>query len=413
MAYFDGVLKVKGTLLTPVAQLTKTGNKETGLKTRTFVIETDSTTIFVDVPIFSSNGVGGMLRRAGTYLLFKKALEKGYLAKLPYEKAGKDKNGRTQNPIETNGLLALYFLYTVGGGSVISLSFSDDYSLYKVTKELTERNPFASLFGVTLNVPSKLIISDWLPFDVVGNPRHRQAIIELVDRLTKKEGEEASRRIPVNLTNFANVETIVVVDDIQKNGVLTRLFLTDKDKDEWSEFTNEKTVERKIQEAEKDKDSNNENQDQGREKKGTIQNIQDMPYIPAGAVLTGEVSVREPLTPVEYGLLLRSFEILASQSITDVEGRKYRLAFGSFAKRGFGRVKLSLKRKDGDTEVNLLTIENKGNVFDVPYVDIDAVQDLESEALEAFDNWLENMSYDDFIFPLTFSQTYASKNGGK
>lgn len=411
MAYFDGVLKVKGTLLTPMAQLTKTGNKETGLKTRTFVIETDSTTIFVDVPIFSSNGVGGMLRRAGTYLLFKKALEKGYLSKLPYEKAGKGKNGKMQNPIETNGLLALYFLYTVGGGSVISLSFSDDYSLYKVTKELTERNPFASLFGVTLNVPSKLIVSDLLPFDVVGNPRHRQAIIELVDRLTKKEGEEASKRIPVNLTDFANVETIVVVDDIQKNGVLTRLFLTDRDKDEWSKFTNEKTVEKKKQEAEKD---NNENQEQQeKEKKGTIQNIQEMPYVPAGAVLTGEVSVKEPLSPVEYGLLLRSFEILASQSITDTEGRKYRLAFGSFAKRGFGRVKLSLKRKDGDTEVNLLTIENKGNVFDVPYVDIDAVQDLEAEALEAFDNWLENMSYEDFILPLTFSQTYASKNGGK
>ena len=412
MAHFDGVLKVRGDLLTPLAQLTKIGNKETGLKTRTFIVEIDNAIIFVDVPIFSSNGVSGILRRAGTYLIFKKAIEKGYISELPYENPGKDEKGKIQNPIETNGLLALYYLYTVGGGSVISLSFNDDYSLYRVTKELTERNPFASLFGVTLNVPSKLIISDWVPFDVINNPTHRQAVIDLAKKLASEEGEDSIIRISAKLTSFANTETIVVVDDIQKGGVLTKLFLTDRDKDEWTKFTNEKTVERKKQDS-SDQSSNKDNSQgqggEGKGKKGTIQNIQDMPYTPAGAVITGEVSVKEPLNPVEYGLLLRSLEILARQYVTDMNGKKYRIAFGSFAKRGFGRVKLSIKRQDGDTEIGLLTVENKRNVFDMPYVDINTVYDLEAEALESFDEWLENMSYEDFVLPLTFSQTYASK----
>lgn len=378
--YFDGVLKIEAKLLTPMAQLAKDG----GLKSRVFAVDTDNIRIFVDVPVYSANGIGGMLRRAGTYILFKKALEKGFLSKIPSKSPG------SKNTMEANGILTLYFLYAVGGGSVLSLkSGSDDYSLFRAVKEITDKNPFASLFGLTLNVPSKLIISDLTPVDIVNNEKYRDMIVNLADTIMNKEsGDRAYIRIPAGMTGFSNIETIVVVDDIIKNSIFARLFLTDDAMGMWADFT------KKFANDQKKKT------DEEKDKKQTIQNIQSMPYIPAGIVLSGDVSCKEPLSMVEYGLLLNSIRVLAEQSITDTDGRKYRLAFGSFVKRGFGKVRLNVRRDN----VDLFDEVQTESVFDTPSMEINNFEDLEAEALEEFDEWLENMDLDTFTLPLKYAQ---------
>ena len=382
---FDGVLSVQAKLLTPIAQL-----GEDGLKTRTFIIEDNDATVFVDVPIFSANGVGGMLRRAATYLLFTEAIKKGYLAKLS------DSGNNGKNPLESNDLLKLFFLYTVGGGSVMTFGKEQDgkalsdYGVYMQMKEVADANPFVSLFGLTLRIPSKLIITDLLPVDLVRNESNIQAILEKAKALADRNKEERKHNwIPAYVTDYANKERIVVVDDVIKNSVFAKLFLTDKVKEEWVKFAEEFSISQKGK------------SDSEKEKKQTIQNIQDMPYIPAGAVLRGEISCKDPLTPVEYGMLLRSLEVLARQGITDMKGYTHRLLFGSFGKRGFGRVRLSIQRNG----MNLLAVQESSNVFDVT-TDIEVVdtEDLEWEALEAFDEWLENMSFEAFTIPLKYTK---------
>ncbi len=414
MDYFDGVLAIEGTLLTPMAQVTMGGN----LKTRTFVLEHEGITAFVEIPIFSGNGLGGLLRRAATYIFFRKALEKGYLHKIPIGKRNDDK----ESPLETNGLLSLYFLYSIGGGSVISLATKDDYSTYKAVKEITERNPFAGLFGVTLNIPSKLIVSDLVVCDIVNNMEHRQKVIELLKSLMSKK-EETRTRISSGTLGYGDIEAIVVVDDITRGSVFAKLFISDKTMDEWSMFVKKKAEEKKVSQAQKNQKKENENGDrenkenkenqENEEKKSVLQHIQELPYIPAGTRLTGSISTKEPLTLIEYGLLLSSLKVLAEQSLTDTDNRKYRFAFGSFAKRGFGRVELRVSKHEDEQDVEIISVEKKSNVFDTPIAMFNPASELEIEAVEAFEEWLDNMDYETFILPLTFSQTYESKSKGK
>ena len=403
MEKFNGVLRLNAKLMTPMAQMAQDGK----LKTRTFVIPDAETvegkkTIFVDVPIYSGNAIGGMLRRAATYVIFKKALEKGFIANI----AGTSKGSN----IHDNDLLKLYFLYSVGGGSVIRIAAGDgsnEYASYRVVKELRESNPFISLFGMTLNIHSKLVISDLLPIDVVNNETDKEMIIEAVNSIlsrrsagSEEQSQEHSVWIGKNSTRYGADETIVVVDDIIRDSIYTKLFLTEDVKKNWVDFTAQFSSNQKEAESQKkDKD-----------KKQTIQNIQDMPYIPAGAVMNGEIAFKEPLTMPEYGLILESLKVLAQQSLTDVDGNKYRFAFGSFGKRGFGRVKLGVRRVvESGSVVDILGDYQTANIFDIPQIDINDVEDLESDALEEFSEWLENLNEEILTLPLRYTQVNKQK----
>ncbi len=404
MEKFNGVLSLNAKLMTPMAQMGMDGR----LKTRTFVIPDAETiegpkTIFVDVPIYSGNAVGGMLRRAATYVIFKKALEKGFISNI----AGRSKG----NNISDNDLLKLYFLYSVGGGSVVRITSGDgsnEYASYKVVKELMDSNPFISLFGMTLNIHSKLVISDLLPLDVANDEKDKEIIIEAVNNILSKKDSNTNDRsqeyyvwVGKNSTRYVGEETIVVVDDIIRNNIYAKLFLTEDIKKNWVDFTAEFSSNQKESKS-KGKDA---------KKKQTIQNIQDMPYIPAGSIMRGEIAFKEPLTMPEYGLILESLRVLAQQSLTDIDGNQHRFAFGSFAKRGFGKVKLNVYRCIKDQSVDVFGDYQTTNVFDVPQIDINDVEDLEHNALEAFNGWLEDLDEETLTLPLNYTQVNDDEKG--
>ncbi len=427
MSKFAGVLDIKAELLTPLAQV----DREAQLKSRTVVLRdipddlrsVGLNTVFVDIPIFSSNGLGGMLRRAGTYLIFSKAWDKGYLRKL--EEASKGNEGGLKNA----DVLSLFFLYSVGGGNVMRISDpqgSGEYAKYLAIKEVTSRIPFASLYGMTLYIPSKLIITDLMPSNPVIDLEDREAIYEtlrvwadLKDTKDKDKNKEEANKNKLSpfytyTSRYYNSEVVIVVDDIVKGSVFAKLFLSEESRKRWLKFVGEDKKEREETksttantEAETDDSQDNGG---GNKKKQTIQNIIDTYYIPAGSILSGEISTKEPLSLVEYGLLLESLRVLAQQSLVDADGNVYRFAFGSFEKRGFGRVKLSVSRNG----INLLIGKSvDANIFGLPDLYINPQDKLESDAVEAFNEWLENMDYETFTLPLRYLEVNDGEKGSK
>lgn len=425
MSGFAGVLNVKAELLTPLAQL----GENSQLKSRTVVLRdipedlqsVGLNTVFVSIPIYSANAIGGMLRRAGTYLIFSKALEKGYLSKLE-EESGKESKG-----LKNKDVLSLYYLYSVGGGNVMRITDpkgDGEYAKYLAIKEVTSKIPFASLYGMTLYIPSKLIITDLMPVNPVMDLEDRSAIYETLRAwagLKEEKDKDADKNVSelspfyTYKSRYFDSEVVVVVDDIVKGSVFAKLFLSEESKKRWLEFVSKDRKSRKETKnttAGDDDNQNNNDNNSGDKKKQTIQNIIDTPYIPAGSTLSGEISTKEPLTPVEYGLLLESLKVLAQQYLTDTDGNVYRFAFGSFGKRGFGRVKLSILRDGIDLLVGRSADANV-NVFSLPDLYVNIQDDLEDEAVNAFREWLENMDYETFTLPLRYLEVNEGEKESK
>lgn len=107
--------------------------------------------------------------------------------------------------------------------------------------------------------------------------------------------------------------------------------------------------------------------------------------------------------------MIESLRILAQQSIMGTDGNIYRLSFGSFAKKGFGRVRLNIEREGKP----IFEITDTPNIFDITAVDIRQQRELEVEAVEAFNEWLEKLDYDTFTLPLRNLQGNEGEKKGK
>jgi len=269
----------------------------------------------VEVPIITANGFRGLLRRTASKIIFEKALEKGF------------KIDRSN----------FHLMFAGGGNNYQSVAI-------EVENKIRELNPVASLFGVSLAVEGKLIVTNLVP----TNPLIRT--IEKNDAI-------------YSFSNLVKTMSFITVDDMLERTKFGRL-MSKEDIAEWESFSFKNNAERKKA---------RENDDE-KVKKQTIKAYLQKEYVIPNTEFVGNIHKKMELTDIEYGLLIKALLEITKEQI------------GSTKNLGFGIMEHNFEFDSGATiisnpnERNLFVREDEVNLFEE-----------EEKALKAFNEWLENI----------------------
>jgi CRISPR type IV-associated protein Csf2 len=314
-------LKVKN--ITPLLQIEGIAKERIKYLGNTEVDTTTQKTIVklidgipVEIPVYSANGIRGLLRRVASSILVEKYLEKG----------------NTIKPAD-------FHLMFAGGGS----NFQSQP--FEVEEKVRELNPVISLFGTSLAIEGKLMVTYLEP----ENP--------LIRIYENEDGIFAKSQI---LQKFVFIKK----DDILQKTKYGR-FLTKEDIKEW-----EKTVLETQEQRKKERSSENEN----KTKKVAIQSILAKYYIVPNTVFKGFISYKYPLTEIERGLLIKTLERAVYEQL------------GSTLNLGFGVCDWEINIGN---ESKIIAKSKDENIFakDLSVV----LSDEDEKSVEEFEKWLEGI----------------------
>lgn len=283
----------------------------------------------VRYPYYSGNGFRGLLHREIADLVMKKALFKGI-------------------KIDATN----FHLLSAGGGS--------NYQTQDLAVELKLRdlNPIASVFGLSLALEGKLMITDFEPTDKMY--RERKDKTGFYSELVK-------------IANYIKKDELVD----GKNGYGRILSL-----DDLIAYNEENEI---VQEQRKDaRETTGESI-----KKLGIKAYNGREYVIAGATFNGYIGSKKELTDIEKGMLLIGLEAVSRKQL------------GSTHNLGFGVVNYIISEDDGSETSRevLATATNEKNIFN-PILDT-RYTDEEKACIKAFNEWLENISEENILLSNT------------
>ena len=337
------MLKVNFTAVTPLMQIEtmetrrdKEGAEKsvTAIKTRTIYDEEIGG--LVKLPVYTGNGFRGLLRRKMSEILLEEALEKGI-------------------KINTTD----YFLMVAGGGANYQ---KQEFDIVQKVKSL---NPVISLLGTSLAIPGKLIVTDFMPAD------YRSYLYEFKSKNAEDNGEEFQDNVPMVRYGCSLIQTRTFTkkDDILNQTKFGR-FLSKEDVKAWEE-----TIEKER--AEKENNKNKKSEDKKERK--TIQSILNAEYIIPGTKFTGYISFKEPITDLEYGLLLKGLANLTYEYL------------GAGSSNGFGIANYNIYDDvtGGEVIFSLVSSDNLlKRTLSTPQ------SEHESKCISLFEDWLSKLSDD-------------------
>lgn len=279
----------------------------------------------VKYPYYSGNGWRGLLHREVADIIMKKALEKGI-------------------KIDATN----FHLLSAGGGS--------NYQTQDLAVELKirELNPVASVFGLSLAVEGKLMISD----------------LEPVDKMYKERKDKTGYYSELVKTT-AYIKKDSLVQDKTSYGRILSL-------EDIAAYNEENEM---VQEQRKDARETGENS----VKKLGIQAYNKREYIIPGATLNGYIGAKKEFTDIEKGMMLVGFMNVVKKQI------------GSTHNLGFGVVNyvITCEEENGSEREVVITSTNEKNIFN-PIVDF-RFSDEENKCINAFNTWLEEINEDNIL----------------
>ena len=276
-------------------------------------------------PYFSGNGWRGLLHREISDLVMKKAL---------------DKNIKID---ATN-----FHLLSAGGGS--------NYQTQDLVVELKirELNPIASIFGLSLAVEGKLMVSDFEPTDKMYKER------------SNKSGY---------YSDLIRISSYVKKDELVQGKTGYGRILSLNDLTTYNEENEMVKVQRK------DARETGENS----VRKLGIQAYNKREYVIAGTIFNGYIGAKKELTDIEKGCLLVGIENVVKKQL------------GSTHNLGFGVVNYMVLQEDenGSEREVLITSTNEKNIFN-PISEV-RYSDEERACIKVFNEWLENITEDNIL----------------
>lgn len=276
-------------------------------------------------PYYSGNGWRGLLHREVSDLVMKKALDKGI-------------------KIDATN----FHLLSAGGGS--------NYQTQDLAVELKirELNPIASIFGLSLAVEGKLMISDFEPMDKMYRERK------------DKSGYYSDL---IRTASYIKKDELVQ----GKNGYGRILSL-----DDLAAYNEENEM---VKEQRKDARETGENS----VRKLGIQAYNRREYVISGTIFNGYIGAKQELSDIEKGCLLVGIENVTKKQL------------GSTHNLGFGVVNYMILQEDenGSEREVLVTSTNEKNIFN-PISDV-RYSNEEKAYIKAFNEWLENITEDNIL----------------
>lgn len=282
----------------------------------------------VRYPYYSGNGWRGLLHREVADIVMKKALEKGI-------------------KIDATN----FHLLSAGGGS--------NYQTQDLAVELKirELNPIASVFGISLAVEGKLMISD----------------LEPTDKMYKEKKDKTGYYSELTKTTSYIKKDSLVQDKTSYGRILSL--------EDIAAYNEENEM---VQEQRKDARETGENT----VKKLGIQAYNKREYIVPGATLNGYIGAKKEFTDIEKGMILVGFTKVAKKQL------------GSTHNLGFGVVNYIITcEEDGSEREVIVTSTNEKNIFN-PVVDF-RFSDEEHKCINAFNAWLEEITEDNILLSKT------------
>ena len=353
------MLKVNFTAVTPFMQIetTETRRKEgeekaiTTIKTRTIYDEEIGG--LVRLPIYTGNGFRGLLRRKMSEILLEEAQRK-------------------EIKINTTD----YFLMTAGGGANYQ---KQEFDIVQKVKSL---NPVISLLGTSLAIPGKLIVTDFMPVD------YRPYLYEFKSKNAEDNGEEFNVPMLHYGCSLIQIRTFTKKDDILNQTKFGR-FLSKEDVKAWEE-----TIEKERAERKNEKENNENKKSEDKKERKTIQSILNAEYIIPGTKFAGYITVKDDLTDIEYGLLLKGLANLTYEYL------------GAGSSNGFGIANYNIYDAVTGEEVisSLVSSDNLlKRTLSMPQ------SEHESKCISSFEDWLSKLSDDN----ISVSKIMKSKDDKK
>ena len=312
-------------VVSPLTQIDKTDQAKDGtniIKIKSITIAADTGTTDeegnpastpVRIPVYTGNGLRGLLRRKAAEIIAQKAREK-----------------------HLSLTRSNFHLFFAGGGN----NYPETPDI-QTENRIRKLNPLVSLFGASLALESKLIVSNLVP----SNPL-----------ITFSENGAYSKAIQ-------NI-TIITKDDLLDHTKFSR-FISTKEIDEWIRYNLEEQAKRK-----QDREDNVSEEE--KTKKGTIRNIIRREYIVPGTVLTGSIAFKTEPTKVELGLLISALKEASREQL------------GSSAATGCGFTEWIIHDREG-----YIMLETKRNPDFIYQCSVN--YDKEYKGIKEFNNWLNNL----------------------
>jgi len=275
-------IDIKFTTVTPLCQMANLEKKMIdgaevnyqAIQKLPMFIEMGDEKVFVKLPVFTANGFRGMLRRAETSILYKKAIEKGL-------DLGKNKN--------TASMGKSFFAQNAGG----NVSYTN--ASLKEERDIREANPVVSMLGASLAVSGKLGVSPMFPKekDLDGN---------LVYPVAKSNGENT-----FYYPKCTYIHVRYKHDDLKVNSENSKLFSFEQ-LDAWEkEVAASKVRAKELKEKQKSlKDKNEKEQLKKDSQDLTVGHVITNEEVCAGTDFYGSIVSTDVLTDIEKGLLIRS-----------------------------------------------------------------------------------------------------------
>lgn len=318
-------LKVQFSTVTPLLQIegsdTKNGVPTVTQKRKEEVYNG----VVVKYPSYSGNGFRGLLHRIVADLVMQKALFKGI-------------------KIDATN----FHLLSAGGGS--------NYQTQDLAVELKIRdlNPIASVFGLSLAVEGKLMVSDFEP----------------TDKMYKERKDKSGY-----YSDLVRTATYIKKDELidGKTGYGRILSLEDL-----IAYNEENAI---VQEQRKDA------RDTGEEKvqKLGIKAYNKREYVVTGATFNGFIGAKKELTDIEKGMILVGLEAITKKQL------------GSTHNLGYGVVNYIISQEDGSDSQRevIVSSTNERNIFN-PLTDT-RYSNEEKGYIKAFNDWLENITEENIL----------------
>jgi len=242
-----------------------------------------------------------------------------------------------------------YHLNYAGGGSNYQIQAFDTVS------KLKELNPIISMFGASLAVEGKLMVTNFEPTDKFwrdGKEGFRYSGLRGVVSYTKKD----------DLLTTGSVDSIKVVSD--------------EDKEEYLEMNADIQEARANARVKKDESAD-------KIKKANIQAFNKAECIIIGANLVGYLGAKDELTDVEYGMMLRGLELMAKEQL------------GGIRNKGYGVVSYTISKEDNNSSRDVIvSSKNELDIFN-PIVET-FYNDEERKCIKDFEEWLNSASIENF-----------------
>jgi len=273
----------------------------------------------VEIPIYTANGIRGLLRRVAGSILIEKYLEKGYEIK----------------PTD-------FHLMMAGGGNNFQTQ------PFEIEEKVKKLNPVISLFGTSLAIEGKLMVTHLEPEDALIKVYENEENIYAKSQIMKKM-------------------IFIKKDDILQHTKFGR-FLTKEDIENWEKMVEKTQIQRKKE--------RNDEVNEKKTKKVAIQSILAKYYIVPNVSFKGFISSKYPLSDLEKGLMLSALKRVVNEPL------------GSTLNWGFGVCDWEIDINDSGSKIIAKSKDNF--IFDKQLQLI--LSDEDEKLVENFNEWLENIS---------------------